>query len=38
MVGHPTTIMDNFLPLELEKCLGKECDVKPCKGQHWKIP
>ena len=38
LVGHPTRIVDNFLPLELEKCPGKECDVKPCKGQRGKIP
>ena len=31
-MGHPTRIVDNFLSLELEKCPGKECDVKPCKG------
>ena len=36
-VGHPTRIVDNFLPLALEKCPGG-CHFNPCKGQHWKIP
>ena len=36
-IGHPTRIVDNFLPLALEKCPGG-CHFNPCKGQHWKIP
>ena len=30
-VGHPTRIVDNFLPLALEKCPGG-CHFNPCKG------
>ena len=36
-IGHPTRIVENFLPLALEKCPGG-CHFNPCKGQHWKIP
>ena len=31
--GHPTRIVDNFLPLALEKC-PRGCHFNPCKGQH----
>ena len=36
-IGHPTRIVDNFLPLALGKC-PEGCHFNPCKGQHWKIP